>query len=87
MNFEGFGSGGVLSNNSALNGGMVSSFVSFGITKDLWLGGLVSGPGGLGMARGQQRIEKPEKAKKPQKSPKIGDLMGFSNPKLRVWQY
>ena len=47
VNFEGFGSGGVLSNNSALNGGMVSSFVSFGITKDLWLGGLVFGPGGL----------------------------------------
>ena len=56
VNFEGFGAGGVLSNNFTLSGGMVNLFVSFGLTKDLWLGGVVSGLGGLRIYGAQRGV-------------------------------
>jgi autotransporter-associated beta strand protein len=56
VNFEGFGLGGVISNNVSLSGGMVNLFVSFGLSKDLWLGGVVSGTGGLHIYGNQRGV-------------------------------
>ena len=45
--FEGNSSGGALSNAFQLSGGLVNTLVSFGVNKDVWISGPVSGPGGF----------------------------------------
>jgi autotransporter-associated beta strand protein len=54
VNFEGFGVGGTLPNNVILSGGMVNMVFSFTGTKDMSLGGVVSGAGGFHLS-GTQR--------------------------------
>ena len=54
VNFEGFGVGGDLANDFVLSGGLVNIFFIFSTTKDTWISGVVSGPGGFHL-QGAQR--------------------------------
>ena len=55
-NFEGNGVGGALPNAFVLSGGTVSMYVPFGAFKDVWLAGVVSGPGGFSVSGGTRAL-------------------------------
>ena len=56
VNFEGFGVGGTLGNSFTLSGGLVNLAFSFSATKDMTLGGVVSGGGGLHLSGSQRGL-------------------------------
>ena len=56
VNFEGFGAGGTLGNNVTLSGGLVNIYFNFGTTKDITLGGVVSGTGGFHLSGAQRGL-------------------------------
>ena len=56
VNFEGFGAGGILGNNFTLSGGLVNIVFSFATTKDMTLGGVVSGAGGFHLSGAQRGL-------------------------------
>ncbi|MEN9974219.1 MAG: hypothetical protein RLZZ282_225, partial [Verrucomicrobiota bacterium] len=56
VNFEGFGVDGILANNVTLSGGLVKLFFSHSPTKDITLGGVVSGAGGFHISGGQRGL-------------------------------
>ena len=55
-NFEGNVVGGALPNTFVLSGGTVSMYVPFGGYKDIWLAGVVSGPGGFSISGGTRAL-------------------------------
>jgi autotransporter-associated beta strand protein len=56
VNFEGFGAGSTLANNFILSGGLVNMAFNFGTTKDMTIGGIVSGSGGFHLSGAQRSL-------------------------------
>ena len=56
VNFEGFGAGGTLGNAFTLSGGLANLAFSFSATKDMTLGGVVSGAGGFHLSGSQRGL-------------------------------
>jgi autotransporter-associated beta strand protein len=56
VNFEGFGAGATLANDFTLSGGLVNMVFNFSTTKDMTLGGVVSGAGGFHLSGAQRGL-------------------------------